>query len=100
MCQQSAEKYLKAYLFLQGQRVITTHSIKKLIEEAADHEESLRSLKSIGTELDAYYFATRYPDALVDDIPAEHFSKEDAQEAIEYVQRIAAIIEPLIKKQL
>lgn len=88
MCQQAAEKFMKGFLFAQGRRVLTTHSIKKLAREAADHDKAFKELEKAGKDLDDYYFMTRYPDALVDDIPAEHFDSDDAKEALQNAQKI------------
>jgi len=86
--QQSAEKYLKAFLFLQGQRVLETHSLRKLVYEVAEHVSELKKLELAAKELDKVYFSSRYPDALADDIPAEYYSVEDANELLGHAKTI------------
>lgn len=93
--QQSAEKYLKAFLFLQGQRVLETHSLRKLVAEAADHHPSLHELTPAAKELDKIYFSSRYPDALPDDIPAEYYTAEDADELLVCASTISQTINAL-----
>lgn len=96
--QQASEKYLKAFLFEQGQRVITTHSLRKLILEASDHDPAFSDLLDAAKLLDNYYFTTRYPDALPDDTPADYFSVTDAQKAQEAAMRIKALVEKTCRK--
>ena len=90
--QQAAEKMLKSYLFGQGQRVLTTHSLRKLILEAADHDKRFKKAEQDAKLLDNFYFTTRYPDALADDIPADYFSEADAKEALRAAERIKRLI--------
>ena len=51
-----------------------------------------KKLKKHAKELDKVYFSTRYPDALPDDIPAEYYTKEDAQELLEHARSIQQAI--------
>ena len=91
--QQAAEKFLKAFLFAQGQRVINSHSLKRLAEEAADHDEAFLQLVDPGKALDRYYFAARYPDALSGDVPGEYFTQTDADQAVSYAQNFKELVE-------
>ncbi len=94
--QQAAEKYLKAFLYAQGQRILETHSLRKLAKEAADHKPSLGELDPVVKELDKVYFTSRYPDAFADDIPAEYFTHEDAKELIEAAKQVKTAVEKLL----
>jgi len=93
--QQATEKYLKAYLYAQGQRILDTHSLRKLVQEAADHEPSLKRLESSVKELDKVYFTSHYPDAFADDIPADYFTKEDAETLLSTATQVIATLQPL-----
>ena len=86
LAQQTAEKALKAYLFSQGEELIFTHSIFKLCEMAAQHHKDFGALRERVKVLDYYYVEARYPNALVDVIPAEFFSDQDAAQAISMAQ--------------
>lgn len=93
VCQQSAEKYLKAYLYLQGQRVLPTHSVRRLVIEALDHNKGFKQLQDAAKELDKLYQQTRYPDALPDGAPFEYYTLKDANEALEYLKEIADFVQ-------
>lgn len=83
--QQAAEKALKAFLYSKGLRAILTHSIRDLVLDCSKYEEEFSNLVSQGKILDTYYIPTRYPNGLVgDDIPAEYYSREDADQCISY----------------
>ncbi len=82
LAQQTAEKALKAYLFSQGEELIFTHSIYKLCSLAAKYAAEFTDLREQVKLLDFYYVEARYPNALVDVIPAEFYSKRDADQAI------------------
>ncbi|MGM0366680.1 MAG: HEPN domain-containing protein, partial [Actinomycetota bacterium] len=73
LSQQSAEKMLKAYLFHKGEPQVWGHSVADLVDDAAGHDESLKSLFKIAGPLDMYYIPTRYPDGLPGGIPAKAF---------------------------
>lgn len=87
--QQAAEKCLKAILYAKGVRAILTHSIKDLLRKVSKYQKDFLELLEYGTFLDAFYLTTRYPNALVgESIPAEYYSREDAQKCINYAELI------------
>ena len=89
--EQAAQKALKAFLLAQGKRLITTHSVGQLAREAAARDKRFDSLIDPGKRLDRHYLTARYPDALPEPaIPAEAYTPEDAEEAI---QSAGAILE-------
>lgn len=95
--QQAAEKFLKAFLYAQGQRVLTSHSLRRLVLEAADHDENFASLEKEAKTLDRFYFATRYPDAIAGEVPGEYFSDVDAKEAIVLAERFENAVQVVLK---
>ena len=87
--EQSAQKSLKAYLFFRGKRAIFIHSIAELIKEAASSDKAFLTFVEEGQKLDRYYLASRYPDALPEPaVPAESYSKSEAEEAVDTATKI------------
>ena len=87
--QQAAEKALKAFLYSKGLRAILTHSVRDLVLDCSKHEKDLGKLVSQGKVLDSYYISARHPNALVgNQIPAEYYSQEDADQCISYAELI------------
>ena len=87
--QQAAEKALKAFLYSKGLRAILTHSIRDLVLNCSKYDKDFGNLISQGKVLDTYYIPTRYPNGLVgNDIPAEYYSQEDAEQCTSYAELI------------
>ena len=88
VCQQVAEKALKAYLY--GNKLQQkTHSLLRLMEACAQKEPRFRELKNDLVVLDPYYIGTRYPD--IGDI--ERFEKKElAQEALTAAEKISRFV--------
>jgi HEPN domain-containing protein len=95
--QQAGEKALKSYLYLHGKRLIITHSIHRLIQEAIKLEAQFQTIKNT-KELDLYYIPTRYPNGLPDETPHEFYQKEDAELCVDYAEKILSLIEKLTEK--
>lgn len=95
--QQVAEKALKGFLYYQGKEFIFTHSVTKLCEEAAKYDNSFTGLRKEIKTLDTYYLEARYPNALVDNIPAEFFDEEDAREAINMAKKTLEFVKKRVK---
>lgn len=82
LCQQAAEKALKAFLYARGAEQILGHSVADLAEECLKLEGAFRALKPRAAPLDHYYVPTRYPNSLPGGIPAEAFDESDARRAL------------------
>lgn len=95
--QQSAEKALKSFLFLNRKRNIITHSIRKLIEVCGEFDKEFLNLRK-AKALDQYYIPTRYPFGLPDEVPHEFYSLEDAELCVKYGQMVIQIVEAKLKK--
>lgn len=76
LCQQSAEKALKAFIFLKEQEPVFSHSIAVLINVAAALDPDFDALAST-KRLDDYYIPTRYPNGLPGDIPSRYYNDEE-----------------------
>lgn len=45
-------------------------------------------IENIGKRLDLYYISARYPDAFSSGAPYEYFTREQAEEAIRFAERL------------
>jgi HEPN domain-containing protein len=76
LCQQSAEKALKAFIYFKEQEPVFSHSIAVLINVAAALDPEFDALAS-AKRLDDYYIPTRYPNGLPGDIPSRYYNDEE-----------------------
>lgn len=82
LCQQSAEKALKSFLYLSGERVVLGHSVVQLLRGCVRHHPDFEQLLRACRRLDRYYLPTRYPDSLPGGSPFEAFEDDDAGAAL------------------
>lgn len=90
-CQQSAEMALKALHYLGGARLVIGHSLVDLLTPLVERHPGLAALRAAAARLDQLYIPTRYPNGLPGGVPADVFSKEQAEEAVrqaaEFIER-------------
>jgi len=96
LAQQSAEKFLKAYLLAQGAEKVWGHSTRNLSREAETFDDDFKTIEYETRSLEKYYIPTRYPDALPGVIPSEAFDNEDANKAISLASKIMDFIKKLM----
>jgi HEPN domain-containing protein len=72
--QQTAEKYLKAWLQEAGQSIPRTHSLVELVSLCIENDADFSNRETMLRGLDGYAIRTRYP--------GENATKEEAHEAI------------------
>jgi len=95
LCQQAAEKALKAFLYAQGESPVLGHSLLELSQRAGAYDPALVALRDAAKILDAYYIASRYPNGLTDDVaPLDFFDSTDADRARTACRNILATVEP------
>ncbi|MDI7269281.1 MAG: HEPN domain-containing protein [Myxococcota bacterium] len=82
VAQQAAEKALKAFLYAAGAEEVWGHSVADLCSEATALDAAFDALRPTLAPLDKFYVPTRYPDGLPGGIPAEAFSRADAEGAL------------------
>ena len=82
LCQQAAEKAVKAYLYHRGAEDVWGHSLTDLCEDAKLFEMFFDTVKSEARQLDKYYEITRYPGYLPGGISSEAFDDIDAERAL------------------
>jgi HEPN domain-containing protein len=86
--QQAAEKILKAFLILKGERMVLGHSVLKLVQAGAAQAPEFKPLAGAAVLLDVLYLPTRYPFALPGGAPYEFFALPHAQQALEAYQTV------------
>jgi HEPN domain-containing protein len=99
LAQQSAEKALKAYLFMKGAEEVWGHSALELCKDAKSFDFEFSTLESNASSLDKYYIPTRYPNALPGGIPSQAFDEEDAKRAIFLAEKIIEFIKSKWKEE-
>jgi len=85
--QQTAEKALKAYLYAQGEELVTGHSVASLCVWVAEYDQEFMALHEDISILDGYYIPTRYPNGLPDDIPARVYTRKPADESVKLAEK-------------
>lgn len=93
ICQQAAEKALKAYCLFMGYDSVRTHSLFQIIKHLKENGE----MEACARELDLYYISARYPDALPAGAPFELISKEQALRSLQAAEKIITIIETRLR---
>ena len=96
MCQQAAEKALKALHYLGGERLVIGHSLLELLRALLTRHPALADLEEAARRLDQYYVPTRYPNGLPGGTPADVFSKAQATEALAQAKRFVEVAGALI----
>ena len=96
LCQQSAEKALKAFVYMNEEESIFSHSVTSLLKMATSIDSDFESLAR-AKRLDDYYIPTRYPNGLPGEIPAHYY--DDPDEAAKALAWSSEVIE-LVKKKL
>lgn len=69
--QQAVEKFLKAFLLVQGWKLERIHDLQALVNRALNYDTSLEPYRAACQKITAFYMAERYPhvadDELTDD---------------------------------
>ena len=99
MAQQSAEKALKALVYLGGARFVLGHSVGELLEGLLERYPQLERYRETASRLDQYYITPRYPNALpgIGLAPFQAFKQGQAQEAVDSTDSILSEVQQLIK---
>jgi HEPN domain-containing protein len=88
LCQQSAEKYLKALLQELSQHIPYTHVVEHLITLLLPHHPTLRSLSRGGRFLTRFAVGTRYP--------RKNATKRQATAAVRWADKVRAASRTLL----
>ena len=93
LAQQTAEKALKAFLYAQGEEMVTGHSVRRLCERACEYDPRFRNYLNEWGILDSYYVPPRYPNGLPDGIPADVYNRTGAQGALALAEDVLRQVE-------
>jgi HEPN domain-containing protein len=88
LSQQSAEKYLKAFLLSKGWKLVRTHELSQLAGECCSYDESFQTLYPPCELLNKYIIAGRYPG----DLPFENTTAVDAKKAVDAALAIESFV--------
>ena len=89
--QQAGEKALKALLYARGRTSIVTHSLRRLVREAAAMDAAFGDLDDDARLLDQHYIPTRYPNGLdLGTAPAAYYDAKDAERCLRSARSILA----------
>ena len=96
-CQQAAEKAVKAvFLFLHGEG--WGHSVYGLLKALREKTDVPADMLDAAKILDKHYIPTRYPNGFDSGIPADYYTKKEAQEAIENAEKIIKFCEGILRR--
>jgi HEPN domain-containing protein len=92
LCQQSAEKALKTFIYLHEEEPLLTHSVATLLKLASKLDREFNSLKE-AKRLDDYYIPTRYPSGLPGEVPALYYDDtEEAKRALSLSEEVLGLV--------
>ena len=86
LLQQAVEKYLKGYLIGKGWKLIKTHNLKQLLDEAIKYNSQFGNFHDLAIDLTEYYIEEKYPYSKVP------VSLEEVKENYEAVKELLKII--------
>lgn len=61
LLQQATEKYLKGYFIGKGWKLVKTHNLKQLLDEATKYDKQFEKFQDLAIRLTGYYFEEKYP---------------------------------------
>lgn len=93
MSQQAAEKALKAYCYLKGERSVLGHSLLILMRKCNKYRKDFLNLEKECKSLDKYYIISRYPNGLPALTPADYFDQKEAKKTINQALKIIKFVE-------
>jgi HEPN domain-containing protein len=90
--QQSAEKFLKAYIIAKGLGFEKTHDLPLLLQRCRGKDPAFEALKPSCDYLTAFYIHSRYPM----DWPVET-TKDKAQRALQAAEQVRNVVRSLLQ---
>ena len=97
MAHQSAEKALKAMLYLRGARLVQERSISELLLRAADVHPGLSRYQDMASKLDQYYLISRYLGVEPGGASSELVDEAQAKEAMGQGENLILEIRNLLR---
>jgi HEPN domain-containing protein/predicted nucleotidyltransferase len=96
LAQQMAEKTLKAFLYLKGERHLIGHSVADLCRMCARYEPRFADMMDSLVKLDRYYIPTRSPNGLPGGLPSDSYDEADAHSALGLADRTLEFVRALM----
>jgi len=90
LCQQSAEKYFKSFLFLHDIDPEKTHNLKDILRICQEYNTEFSTLSSEAFILTRYSVLPRYPNEL-------EINSEDMKTALSYAKKIQEFVLKVIE---
>jgi len=84
-CQQCAEKYLKAFVILNGERPDRTHNLNALLQKCRQWDNDFKEIQKECFELNRFGILPRYPFEI-------EIIETDAKLAIKYAKKVKDFI--------
>ena len=85
LCQQSAEKYLKGFIAMNGGKILKTHDLTLLSKFCIEYDQSFQKIQDACIELVDYATQARYPFHL-------ELDEHDQKKAVESAEEIRKLI--------
>lgn len=86
LLQQAVEKYLKGYLISKGWKLVKTHNLKHLLDEAEKYNNQFERFGNLMDKITGYYIEIKYPFSRVvislEEVKSDY---RDAQEIIRII---------------
>ena len=92
LCQQSAEKYLKAFIFSHDIEPEKTHDLRELLKVCEENDPNFSSLLSKLQILTRYGVMPRYPNDL-------EITSDDMKTAIQYARDVQEFVLQVLKEE-
>ena len=96
--QQSAEKAIKA-LGMRFGVDLWGHSLTAMLRVLEENLEIPNNIERLAKLLDKYYIPTRYPNGFASGKPADYFTLEEAEEAVDAAREILRFCKGCIDRQ-
>lgn len=91
--EQAGQLALKAFLYRQGARSLTLHSVRELTQRCLRHDPAWQQVVDAATILDQYDIPTRDPDAIgFPGVPFKTYSRRHAREAVQLARTIVELV--------
>lgn len=89
--QQSAEKFMKAFLLTKGWKLQKIHDLEKLLNDVLIYDNAFEAYRSVCQKITAFYFIDRYP--FVTDV---FLTEDDIRSSLPEVEQFIAKLKSLM----
>lgn len=89
--QQSAEKFMKAFLLAKGWKLQKIHDLEKLLNDVLIYDNAFEVYRSVCQKITAFYFIDRYP--FVTDV---FLTEDDIRSSLPEVEQFIAKLKSLM----